>query len=141
MLSQAPSDVLMIRPASFGYNNQTSGSNLFQKNAHPGISKDLVTRAVKEFDKMVKILKNHGVNVVVIQDTPLPVRPDAVFPNNWISFHHDGTIVIYPMMAENRRAERRLEIISILQKKHHFDIRKIIDLVHYEKERKFLEGT
>ena len=141
MLSQAPSDVLMIRPASFGFNNQTSDSNTFQKNSQSDNAREIMSRSVKEFDKMVKILREHGVKVVVIQDTPLPVKPDAVFPNNWVSFHHDGTVVIYPMMAENRRIERRLEIIGILQKKHHFDIRKIIDLVYFEQERKFLEGT
>jgi len=131
----------MIRPASFGFNNQTSDSNAFQKNGQSPGAKETLLKAVKEFDKMINLLKEHGVNVVVFQDTPLPVRPDAVFPNNWISFHHDGTVVLYPMMAENRRIERRLDFINLLQKRHHFDIRKIIDLSHFEKDRKFLEGT
>lgn len=141
MLSQAPSDVLMIRPASFGFNNQTSKSNTFQKNGQSENSKGKLFQSVKEFDKMVRILKRQGIHVIVVQDTPLPVKPDAVFPNNWVSFHHDGTIVLYPMMAENRRIERRFEVIGILQKKYHFKIRKIIDLIHFEQERKFLEGT
>jgi hypothetical protein len=141
MLSQSPSAVLMIRPASFGFNHQTSDSNAFQKNNQSENSHQILAKAIREFDKMVKILKENGVSVIVIQDAPLPVKPDSVFPNNWISFHHDGSVIIYPMMAENRRTERRLEIMNILQKKHHFNIRKVIDLAHFEKERKFLEGT
>jgi hypothetical protein len=78
---------------------------------------------------------------VVIEDTVTPVKPDAVFPNNWISFHHDGTVVIYPMMAENRRIERRLEVLNELQQNEHFSISRIFDLSGYEMENKFLEGT
>lgn len=141
MLNQAPSTVLMIRPASFGFNNQTKDSNDFQTDIHPHDSGKINTKAVKEFDRMVRELREAGVKVIAVNDPPLPVKPDSIFPNNWISFHHDGTVVLYPMLAENRRIERRSDILNLLQKRHRFDIRKIIDLSGFENERKFLEGT
>ncbi len=141
MIAQAASTVLMVRPASFGFNIQTSGSNYFQQDPGHEEMGLIPERAIKEFDNMVRKLRRKGIQVIVVNDNPLPVKPDAIFPNNWITFHHDGTLVIYPLLAENRRIERRFDILDILQKKYHFDIRNIIDLTGFEHERKFLEGT
>ncbi len=138
---QAPYTVLMIRPSSFGFNTQTRDSNAFQKPVNEHNASSIPARAIREFDRMARTLKGEGVNVIIINDSPLPVKPDSVFVNNWITFHHDGTIVLYPMQAENRRPERRLDLLNLLQKKYHYDIKKIIDLTGFENERKFLEGT
>ncbi len=129
--------ILMIRPASFGFNEQTAGSNAFQNRAE---DQQLVqAKAVAEFDGFVKILRDNGVNVIVIDDTTEPVKPDAVFPNNWVSFHENGDVLLYPMQAENRRLERREDIIRELEKQ--FKVGHIIDLSRFETQDKFLEGT
>ena len=141
MSDQAPSSVLMIRPASFGFNIQTQESNTFQKKNHQEENGKVISMAIREFDRMVRELKDAGVRVIVFNDSPLPVKPDSVFPNNWVSFHHDGTVVLYPMMAENRRTERRADILNVLQKKYHFDLSRIVDLSEFENGRRFLEGT
>jgi hypothetical protein len=135
--NQSTSHILMIRPVNFGFNEETAGSNAFQnRNAE----KDGVNeRAQQEFDGMVNTLRSNGVDVTVIDDTPEPYTPDSVFPNNWISFHADGDIFLYPMQAENRRLERRKDIIVGL--KHNFSVKHIIDLSRFEAEGKFLEGT
>jgi hypothetical protein len=129
--------ILMVRPASFGFNPQTANSNAFQKQADP--SPEIRDRAIQEFDKMVETLRKEGVNVIVVEDTPEPVKPDAVFPNNWVTFHAEGVAVLYPMEAENRRLERRMDILENLKKK--FQIRDILDLSHHEEKQKYLEGT
>jgi hypothetical protein len=135
--TQTTSTILMIRPANFGFNEQTAGSNAFQnRNAEQQQVQD---KALKEFDGFVGTLRENGVEVIVIDDTPEPHTPDSIFPNNWVSFHADGTVFLYPMMAENRRLERREDII--MQLEDEFKISHVIDLSHFEHERKFLEGT
>ncbi|SFV35746.1 hypothetical protein SAMN05660895_2305 [Thermoflavifilum thermophilum] len=133
------SRILMIRPACFGYNVQTSGSNVFQK--RPAMANSEIQKhALREFDRMVELLQQAGIVVEVIQDTPEPCKPDAVFPNNWISFHEQGEVVIYPMMAPNRRLEKRKDIVDHLQQKG-YQVTKLLDLSAYEDEGKYLEGT
>jgi len=126
----------MIRPVNFAFNAQTAVNNAFQV-ADPG--NDVHQKALKEFDDFVQVLQQNGVDVTVIGDSPEPFTPDSIFPNNWISFHHNGTICLYPMFAENRRLERNPEIVRIISKK--FKITKVVDFSYYENEALFLEGT
>jgi hypothetical protein len=130
----------MIRPAAFGFNDETSRTNPFQTESHYRI--DEVQRlAVSEFDAAVRAIREAGVDVIVAEDQPLPRTPDAVFPNNWISMHHDGTVVLYPMQAPNRRLERRDDVIDELTTRHGFDVRRIIDLAPNADQGRYLEGT
>lgn len=130
----------MIRPVRFGFNEQTAESNAFQ-DATFGQNSQAQTQelALEEFDTFVAQLQGHGINVSIIQDTPDPHTPDSIFPNNWVSFHNNGTVVLYPMQAENRRLERRNDVLTMLSK--HFYINRTIDLTHFEAEGKYLEGT
>jgi hypothetical protein len=134
-----PTDtIFLIRPASFGFNAQTEASNAFQKKSIDN-REVIMEKALKEFDAFVEKLRNKGVNVEVYDDTSSPEKPDAIFPNNWISLHEDGKLILYPMLAENRRAERRGDIINSL--KERFVVTHILDLSKYEQNDKFLEGT
>jgi hypothetical protein len=133
---QTTSKVLMIRPMHFVYNAETAVNNSFQVR---GDQENLTEKAVQEFDKFVIALQNHGIDVTVVEDSPDPHTPDAIFPNNWISFHSSGIYCLYPMFAPNRRKERKAEVISIIQKKFHYD--HLIDFTGYESENLFLEGT
>src|SRR5690349_18769716 len=108
---QAPSSVLMVRPASFGFNLQTAATNAFQTTETES-QQEIKRKAIEEFDRMVDILSSNDVDVIVVDDSAEPQKPDAVFPNNWISFHADGSVVLYPMMAENRRLERMNPVID-----------------------------
>ncbi len=140
MQSQATSRILMIRPVNFGFNTETAESNAFQDIKLAAQTKDVAQEdARREFDEMVRQLQAVGVDVMVYDDTVTPYTPDSIFPNNWVSFHASGTVVLYPMQAENRRLERRQDIIDDLAKQFH--VAKIIDLTHFEQEGKFLEGT
>jgi hypothetical protein len=132
-----PTTLLMIRPVSFGFNPQTADSNAFQN--QDAEQQQVQDKALQEFDNFVEILRGNGVDVILINDTPEPHTPDSIFPNNWISFHSTGDILLYPMQAENRRLERREDIIRRLEEK--FKVRHIIDLTRFEAEGKFLEGT
>jgi hypothetical protein len=136
--SQAPSAVLMVRPKSFGFNAQTADTNTFQSNVI-GDYESIRETALTEFDRMVDLLRSNDIEVLVVEDTAQPEKPDAIFPNNWISFHHDGTVVLYPMLAENRRMERTNPIMDVIKKNYSFS--NIIDLTAYETQNKFLEGT
>src|ERR1700744_2547857 len=137
MNQQTTSTILMIRPVNFVFNEQTAGSNAFQnRNAEQQRVQD---NALQEFDRFVDILRDNGVEVIVIDDTAEPHTPDSIFPNNWVSFHSDGTVFLYPMMAENRRLERREDIIMGLEDE--FKIKHVIVLSRFEHEHKFLEGT
>ena len=138
---QTSSSVLMIRPFRFQSNPQTAESNRFQQQDHsPG--DDLIhEKALAEFNNLVATLEAVGIDVVVFDDTPEPPTPDAIFPNNWLSTHADGTAVLYPMMASNRRPERREDILSSLSADHGFRIEQTIDLSSFEADEKFLEGT
>ncbi|MFT4031907.1 MAG: arginine deiminase-related protein [Siphonobacter sp.] len=140
MRSQSTSHLLMIRPVHFGFNEQTASSNAFQNVEIADQTKDQAqNEALTEFDEMVRLLTAVGVDVTVIEDTPDPHTPDSIFPNNWVSFHNNGTVITYPMQAENRRLERREDILSRLEKR--FYINRRVDLSAFEKEGKFLEGT
>lgn len=137
MNNQTTSTILMIRPVNFGFNEQTAGSNAFQnRNA---AQQQVQDNALKEFDNLVNVLQENGVEVIVVDDTREPHTPDSIFPNNWVSFHQDGNVFLYPMMAENRRLERREDIIMNLEDE--FKIKHVIDLSRFEHENKFLEGT
>lgn len=138
--AQCAGAVLMVRPAAFDYNPQTAGTNSLQRRAE-GPSADVQQLARGEFDQAVRSLRGEGVRVCVVEDTPEPPKPDALFPNNWVSFHADGTVVLYPMQAENRRTERRREIIDQVAKELGFGVRRTLDLTYLEREGRFLEGT
>lgn len=133
---QSTSHILMIRPVHFSFNEQTAVNNSFQV---AGLSPNVQQKAQEEFDEFVIKLRGRGIDVVVIDDTPEPYTPDSIFPNNWISFHDDGTIVTYPMFAHNRRLERKPAVIESLEKQ--FVIHRKIDLSPYEERNRFLEGT
>jgi hypothetical protein len=131
----------MIRPASFASNPQTLESNRFQSADTQRSAAQVHGAATTEFDALTIALANAGVNVHVFDDTASPSKPDAIFPNNWFSTHRDGTVVLYPMLAPNRRLERRMDIIEALHRRDGFHINATIDLTHRELEGKFLEGT
>jgi hypothetical protein len=140
MRSQTTSNILMIRPVNFGFNQETAESNAFQNAEFGEQNKDQSQQiALKEFDEMVNQLRKSGVNVIVIDDTAEPYTPDSIFPNNWISFHNNGSVITYPMQAKNRRLERREDIIQQLSET--FYINRRIDLSGFEADNKFLEGT
>ncbi len=127
----------MIRPARFGANPETAASNRFQQS---GMTAGDAEAALREFDGFVERLRDAGVEVHVAADTPDPPKPDACFPNNWVSFHADGSVVLYPMMAPSRRAERRDEPIEQLRRAG-FHIARTVDLSPFEARGEFLEGT
>jgi hypothetical protein len=133
---QTTSHLLMIRPVHFTFNEQTAVNNAFQVAA---ADNDTPQKALKEFNDFVQVLTNNGIDVTVINDTLQPHTPDSIFPNNWISFHQDGTILLYPMYAANRRQERKPHVIEKIKEK--FSITKTIDLTNYENNNLFLEGT
>lgn len=136
---QTTSHILMIRPVRFGFNEQTATSNAFQDPMAAAQVENVQQRALHEFDTMVNQLRAVGVDVIVVDDTLEPHTPDSIFPNNWVSFHQDGTVCLYPMQAENRRLERSLGILDQLEENFHVD--NIIDFTSYEMTEKFLEGT
>ena len=129
------SNLLMIRPVEFRFNSETAVNNTFQSKQDTNAQE----LALKEFDDFVALLLQHGIDVTVIDDTIEPLTPDSIFPNNWISFHDDGSIVLYPMFAANRRSERKKRVVEKLEKR--FIIRQQIDLTAYENKKLFLEGT
>jgi hypothetical protein len=138
--AQCAGAVLMVRPAAFDYNPQTADTNALQHRA--GMAAPATCRlAREEFDGVVRSLRGEGVRVCVAEDTPEPLKPDAVFPNNWVSFHADGSVVLYPMQAENRRRERRREIIDQVTDELGFEVRRTLDLTRLETTGRFLEGT
>ncbi len=121
-------------------NEQTAVNNYYQKVIDNLSSESVQSNALEEFDNFVNKLSDSGVEVIVIDDTEKPDTPDSIFPNNWISFHTDGRIGLYPMFAENRRKERREDVIDIL-KAHGFEVKEIVDFTEFEEHDKFLEGT
>lgn len=135
-MNQATNHILMIRPVDFKFNEQTAGNNKFQQASEQN---DVQQKALNEFDGFVKILRDNGVDVTVIDDTLAPATPDSIFPNNWISFHDDGAVYLYPMFSENRRLERRKDIIDMLSQK--FEVNHVADLSFFEQQIAFLEGT
>lgn len=139
MEKQYTNNIMMIRPAAFQFNEQTAVTNAFQTSDNMGNSEEVNIQALREFDNFVLKLKEVGVNVIVMHDTPNPIKPDAVFPNNWISFHGNGTLITYPMATANRRIERREDIITSLGLL--FDIKHRYSFEASEEEGEFLEGT
>ena len=137
---QTTSHLLMVRPARFAFNEETAGNNAFQQRVGGEEARLLQQEALEEFDAFVALLRDQGVEVTVAQDTPTPFTPDSIFPNNCFSTHQDEgghTLVLYPMFAPNRRLER--EKLKPVLDQMHFD--KVVDLTHWEKQGKYLEGT
>jgi hypothetical protein len=137
---QSAGAVLMVRPAGFGCNPQTASSNAFQ--APPGTTvRDSQAAVLTEFHGLSEALARAGVAVLIAPDSEEPPKPDAIFPNNWVSFHHDGTVALYPMLALNRRWERRDEILEQVVREGGFRVSRTVDLTHRESQDKYLEGT
>lgn len=132
---QSTSEVLMIRPVHFGYNAETAVNNYFQQKTDSTVQE----KAVQEFDELVSKLRSNKIIVNVVEDTIEPHTPDSIFPNNWISFHEDNSVTLYPMFAVNRRKERKETVLQFIR--DHFNITKINDLSFYEQSGVFLEGT
>ena len=141
MTKQITSSIMMIRPVAFRFNEQTAVNNYYQQVLEGVTANQVQAQAQNEFDSFVEKLRAKGVEVVVVEDTLEPNTPDSIFPNNWISFHQDGRVGLYPMRAENRRLERRDDVLTILMEQHNFVINEVIDFSHYESEDLFLEGT
>jgi len=137
---QCADAVLMVRPQAFGFNPQTAATNSFQKQGGAGAA-DAQPRALKEFDALARALATEGVEVCVAEDTAEPVKPDAVFPNNWVSFHTGGTLVLYPLANASRRPERRQAVIDAALRQLGFKVKHLLDLSGHEAEGKYLEGT
>ena len=137
-MAQATNSILMIRPINFGYNEETAQDNHYQ--IKDSIIKNSNKSAQKEFDNMVNNLRQNGISVHVFQDDEKDYTPDSIFPNNWVSFHENGDLGLFPMYAENRRLERRQEVLEFLENEG-FTISNIVDYSSAESENKFLEGT
>ena len=133
---QTTCHLMMIRPVNFQFNEETAINNAFQQVNN---DKEVHQKAQDEFDAFVEVLRDAGIDVTVIDDTPTPVTPDSIFPNNWISFHSGDTIVLYPMYAVNRRAERKQHVLDALHNK--FQINATLDFSDNEENDRFLEGT
>lgn len=138
MDKQTANTILMIEPVAFTYNTQTAVNNFFQQQTSDTSNSQML--ALAEFQNMVKTLRENGIKVISVKDTLEPHTPDSIFPNNWITFHKDGRVALYPMFAENRRVERREDILDFLQKEG-FNYNDILDYSQEEKSNKFLEGT
>jgi hypothetical protein len=139
--AQSAPAVLMVRPAHFGFNSETAASNAFQHPPDAFAAADLQSAALAEFDALAHALARAGVEVIVAADSAVPVKPDAIFPNNWVSFHRDGTAVLYPMLAQNRRSERREEVLAQVIRDGSFRIKRTVDLSYRETQGQYLEGT
>ena len=139
-MQQTTNTILMIRPIDFRMNEQTAVNNYYQKVIDGLLPATVNAKAQAEFDAFVAVLRNHGIAVEVISDTKEFDTPDSIFPNNWISFHQDGTVALYPMFAKNRRLERREDILEQLEAKG-FKIDSIVDYTSAEEAHLFLEGT
>lgn len=139
MSKQVTNHIMMIRPVAFYMNEQTAVNNYYQKNEEGVSAEDIQKEALSQFDLFVEKLKAEGVDVTVFDDTAEPATPDSIFPNNWISFHQDGVIRLYPMYAENRRLERRNDIIEGL--KQSFKVEDMVSFTDWEAKGAYLEGT
>lgn len=139
-MKQTTNSIIMIRPIAFRMNEQTAVNNYYQKVLDDLLPSTVNVKAQAEFDDFVEKLRNVGVDVTVIEDTLTPDTPDSIFPNNWISFHENADVTLYPMFAENRRLERREDVLDILEEKG-FQIENIVDYTEAENDGYFLEGT
>jgi hypothetical protein len=140
-MKQITNNIMMIKPVGFRYNEQTAVNNYYQQVLDNLTAEQTQENALNEFNTFVEKLENAGVNVVVIEDTEYPDTPDSIFPNNWVSFHNDAMVGLYPMCAENRRDERREDIFDALVDDHGFNIEGIKDFTEFEEHDKYLEGT
>lgn len=140
MIKQITNSILMIRPVQFRMNEQTAVNNYYQKTIEHLTPDAVNALAVEEFDAFVQKLQAAGIQVVVVDDTKEFDTPDSIFPNNWISFHKNGTIALYPMFAENRRFERKESVVEAVEEKG-FSIKHVVDYTEAEQENLFLEGT
>ena len=139
MSDQNTRQLMMIRPAAFSRNKETAINNYFQVDAELN-AEEVQKRVIQEFEDFVQKLREVSIDVYVFEDTQDPVTPDSIFPNNWVSFHQNGSVILYPMFANNRRLERRRDLIDNLT--NHFEVKKIFDdLLSFESQQKFLEGT
>jgi hypothetical protein len=136
---QITDTILMIRPAAFGPNEETASTNFFQSLPGNSNQQELQQLALQEFDNVVELLRKHEVNVWVINDTPTPVKPSAIFPNNWLSTSPDGIVSVFPMFSSKRRPEKRKDILKMLAER--FVVKELRDWSEFEAEGKFLEGT
>ena len=140
-MKQITNTILMIQPIAFRYNEQTAVNNYYQQ-VLDGLSTEQTQKnALSEFNTFVDKLRKKGIDVIVVEDTKTPDTPDSIFPNNWVSFHESGNVAIYPMYAENRRDERREDILDILADNYNFEINYVKDFTEFENHNKFLEGT
>jgi hypothetical protein len=138
---QSAGTVLMVRPARFGFNSQTAASNAFQHSPDPDADRGAHSAVLREFDALARALDDAGVEVLIAADSLEPAKPDAIFPNNWVSFHRDGTVALYPLLAANRRSERREDILEQVVREGGFHVTRTVDLTYREAEDKYLEGT
>ena len=138
--AQVTSTILMVRPVAFRMNEQTAVNNFYQQKITDISADEKQNNALQEFDTFVDKLRGIGVEVIVVNDTMQPSSPDSIFPNNWVSFHDDARVVLYPMFAINRRYERRMDIIDTLSERG-FEVNNIVDLTEMENHGVFLEGT
>lgn len=138
-IQQTTDTLLMVRPAHFGFNEETAGNNAFQVNDQSLSANEIQEQAKAEFDAFVAKLRAAGIKVIVVEDTSTPLTPDAVFPNNWVTFHQDGLIITYPMYAPKRRLERREDVLNDLGRQ--FAITNHVRMEAHEEQDKFLEGT
>jgi hypothetical protein len=136
---QITDTILMIRPAAFGPNEETASTNFFQSSLDTTDLNKLQQTALNEFDEMVEVLRRHDIKILVIEDTPAPAKPSAIFPNNWLSTSPDGIVSVFPMYSANRRLEKRDDILKMLEEK--FVVKDVRDWSEFEAEGKFLEGT
>ncbi len=140
MSKQAAKRIMMMRPKHFGFDPSTARSNSFQNQEGAEDISSIESLAKQEFEQAVIKLRSEGIDVIALDDTDHPVKPNAVFPNNWVSFHEDGRVLLYPMMTESRRSERRDEVLTQLSEEG-INIKEVVDLSVFEKENKFLEST
>lgn len=136
---QTTAHILMVRPAHFGFNEETAASNAFQSTDSQLSQAEISQKAIAEFDQFVATLRANGVDVIVAEDSAAPIKPDAIFPNNWVTLHDEGIMILYPMCAPVRRLERQPHIIKLL--KDTFDFNMVIHLEGAEHTDQFLEGT
>lgn len=139
-MQQTTNTILMVRPINFRMNEQTAVNNYYQKVIDSLLPETVNVKAQQEFDGFVEKLRGIGVHVMVVNDTDEFDTPDSIFPNNWISFHDNGTVGLYPMFAENRRLERREDVLVRVEEEG-FEIKQIVDYTSAEEENVFLEGT
>ncbi len=142
-MAQSSNHIVMVRPANFSCNEETAKTNEFQDHGAQSSdpSRSLHEVAVAEFDDAVFKLTSHGVNVIAVDDTSSPIKPDAIFPNNWFTTHQDGRCAIYPMQPETRRPERRVDVLQALEAQHGFHLKHLLDYSSFETQEYYLEGT